>query len=297
MPWSIAGITLIYSDGTSINLPVLHGRHIRQFTALRHEVEKPPLDPTTRVAWRGEAPIPSASNFGIRLYHCILNNPHPEKVVVDMDIHSASPSGGWMLVAAMHGPAEKATIANTYTIPRYLEPDPGPRTGKQARPSGVVRDESGNPIAGVQIFMPGLGTFASWDKETSVGHPAANENPVTDKDGKFEFQNTTDQYTYRLIVLANSYEPEQYHRADPLRGPAEIRLRLKSVPPDNDTLVRGHLSDDHGEAIIGASVSASTGCSFRSNVMGLHRTSCRFPHRTSCRSSIWVQEVSSRDAS
>lgn len=253
---TIAELSLNYADGTNARLPIRYGHQVLPFTASRYGGESPPLEVSTHLVWRGETSLSAAANDGMRLYHCTLTNPFPEKVVVAMDISSAGSNGGWMLAAATVGMADSPKRKDTYTVPARLEPRPGSRSGKPATLTGEVCDLSGNPIAGTRILLGGLRPFDGWRRETSIGKPASMEKPITDSLGRFSFQLTTDQYAYELIAIADGYEPGVYHGADPLRSPVEIRLRKTSVPPDTDTVVRGRLLDEHGDAIIGAGISA-----------------------------------------
>jgi WD40 repeat protein len=96
---TIGRYVLHYSDGTSAELPIVLGRHVRNWWA--QEGEENPLAPLPEgtVAWTGSNPSAMDAKATLRLYLTSYENPHPEKKVVRVDFVSAMTTAAPFLVA------------------------------------------------------------------------------------------------------------------------------------------------------------------------------------------------------
>lgn len=97
----IAVFTLHYRDGTSADLPIVFGGHVRDGTRLLTEETETLTDPDTKIVWRGPGPGTVDLHATSRLFKSLLRNPHPENVVDTIDLKSADePLAAYRLIAA-----------------------------------------------------------------------------------------------------------------------------------------------------------------------------------------------------
>jgi len=249
-----ASLTLDYRDGTTAEFPIQYGYQFRDWYGPRHGAEEPMRDPATRVVWRGEIAYSSQYDRGLRMYHWVVNNPHPGKMVDSISFRSKFASSGLLVFGATHGLANSPRLTDTLTIPPYLEPGIKVRTGVIVPVRGVVRNLAGEPLANAFLSVTGLRTPGSSINATGAENPARDERQTTDELGRFAFVRTTDRFNYDLVAVAEGHAPGSYLGVDPLRGEIEIRLRLADRPEGGSQFVRGRLEDETGKPVVGARV-------------------------------------------
>ena len=90
-----------YTDGSSAEVPIQYGNHVRDWMRLPSESSEALGDPNTKIFWRGEHPT-STQNLGatIRLFKSTLENPNPGKEVASLDVVSTGAQASYALVAA-----------------------------------------------------------------------------------------------------------------------------------------------------------------------------------------------------
>ena len=107
---TIAHIRLNYADGTTAELPIIYGGHVRDFQRIRTEEKELLTDPNSKIIWRGEGIADFKSTQ--RLFKSMLLNPHPEKTVNTLDIISTRRLAAYQILAistADHDPNRPVT--------------------------------------------------------------------------------------------------------------------------------------------------------------------------------------------
>ena len=85
----------------------------------------------------------------------------------------------------------------------------------------------------------------------------------TAKHGEFKIRALDDSLLFRVLVVAQGFEPRFAEDVDPSRGPLVVRLSPRDTTSGNAALrVRGRVIDHDGTAVVGATVS----------VLGIRRT-------------------------
>ena len=137
---TIALIRLNYDDGTKYEFPITYGGHVRDFQRIRTEESETMSDPDTKVIWRG----PGVASFKStqRAFKSKLINPHPQKVVVTMDVVSTHHLAAYQLLAA--------TVADSDYRRAVSKPvtSDEPENHFEDKLTIQVRDEAGQPIKG-----------------------------------------------------------------------------------------------------------------------------------------------------
>ncbi len=249
-----ASLILEYRDGTATEFPLQYGYQFRDWYGPRHGAEEPMRDPATRVVWRSEMAYSSQYDRGLRMYHWLVNNPHPDKVVGSISFRSKFASSGLLVFGATYGMADSPRLADTLPIPPHFEPGIKARTGARVPVRGVVRNLAGEPLADAFLSITGLRTPGSSINATGAENPARDERQTTDELGRFAFTRTTDEFNYDLVAVAEGHAPGSYLGVDPLRGEIEIRLKPAERPAGGSQFVRGRLEDGTGKPVVGARV-------------------------------------------
>lgn len=95
---TIARVRLHYSDGTTRDLEIGYGVHVRDWQRLQTEEQELVSHPQTKVVWRGSGVGEFKSSQ--RMFKSMLKNPFPEKRVDTMDFLSAEQIATYTLYAA-----------------------------------------------------------------------------------------------------------------------------------------------------------------------------------------------------
>ncbi|MBI1175970.1 hypothetical protein GC207_00865 [bacterium] len=247
-----ASLTFEYDDGTDAEIPIKYGYQFRDWYGPRYGAEEPMLDPNTRIVWRNEIPYSSQYDRGLRLYDWKLDNPQPGKTVRSISLRSKLASSGLIVLGLTYGMADSPRLADTISIPTYLEPGIKTRTGALVPLRGVVRNQAGDPLTNALVIVIGLRQPGSSSDATELENPAEGEREPMDEQGRFTLSRTTDQYNYNVVAVAKGYASGTYLGADPLRGEIEIRLEAAMPPPPESSYVQVRLTDDDGKPVIGA---------------------------------------------
>jgi hypothetical protein len=140
----IALIRLNYADGTKHEFPILFGGQVRDWQRMPTEEKELLTDPNTKIIWRG----PGMQNLKstMRLFKSMLANPHPEKMVVAIDVVSTKHLAAYDLIAA--------TVANhdpTRPVTPPCVADEPERHFEGALTIHVTERKSGLPVAGALV--------------------------------------------------------------------------------------------------------------------------------------------------
>jgi len=89
----IATYTFHYADGTTESMPVVTGRHLREWWCGPSDKQRRAT--RAEIAWSGTNPAASEKGQTIIAYHCCWKNPCPEKTIATIDVvrtHVTKPS-------------------------------------------------------------------------------------------------------------------------------------------------------------------------------------------------------------
>ena len=91
---TVATLILHYSDGSTADMPILYGVHVRDYWFTEFQ---PLSSPSSVMAWG--APAPGVRGGSIRLYRTTLNNPKPQSTITHIDYVSGMTEAAPVLVA------------------------------------------------------------------------------------------------------------------------------------------------------------------------------------------------------
>jgi hypothetical protein len=91
----IGEYTLNYEDASSASLPIVFGRHVRDWW--NDDKGQPVTE--GRVVWTGNNRVSEWNNMSLRMYLGVWENPHPEKRVTTLDFRSTGTDAGPFCVA------------------------------------------------------------------------------------------------------------------------------------------------------------------------------------------------------
>jgi len=108
----IATFIFHYEDNSSASLPIVYGGQVRQWLRLPSEEQETLSDPSSKIFWRGTG-VAELHGKG-RLFKSTIQNPHPEKKVLTLDVRSTGKLAAYSLLAATvatHDPRRSLTPA------------------------------------------------------------------------------------------------------------------------------------------------------------------------------------------
>jgi len=226
----MARIHLRYADGSNAVVEVRYGDHVRTWFGPWHKPEAPLGDPNARMAWIIQNSGAATTDDYIRFFHVALTNPVPGKEVRSLSLESNKRAAGLMILGMSVGPAEAERLPDTQPAPKSPYPDLRPRTGEPARGEGIVRSRAGAPIAGARVRVMGVREFNTNYSESRTDDPAVGAETTTDADGRFILPPLPDNRLYRVLAVADGFEPFTHGGADPKSDPIEIRLAPLAAP-------------------------------------------------------------------
>jgi hypothetical protein len=145
----VARFRLNYKDGTTAELPVIYGAHVRDGSQNRNEETETLSDPDSKVIWRSS--ISHSTKVTHRVFKTRFANPHPEKVVKTMDIVSTHQLAGYQLLAA-----SVADVAGHRPVTPPVPPVV-PALVFDGKVLVKVVDENGHRVEGA-LVQPGMNT-------------------------------------------------------------------------------------------------------------------------------------------
>jgi hypothetical protein len=85
-----------YADGKKVDIPIIHGRDIRDFS---HLPEASADDPSLTVAWIGQSENSRRHKGEARLYKSVWENPRPRVLIRSLDFVQGDTHGVPILLA------------------------------------------------------------------------------------------------------------------------------------------------------------------------------------------------------
>ncbi|HEX5220777.1 MAG TPA: hypothetical protein VFZ59_14505 [Verrucomicrobiae bacterium] len=236
---ALAKVHLQYADGASNTLDILYGAHVRNWFGPWHQPETPPPDPAVGEVWRFLFSAAATTDKYLRMYHVVLTNPEPTRVVRTLAIESLKKPSGLMIAGMSVGPL--AAERQKDTIPELQSPFPDlrPRSGEKVSGSGIVKRITGEPLPGARVRVVKVRTFAENYNQGTENDEAVGVEAITGEDGRFTLPPLRDDRMYNLLAFADGYETAPFGGADVKSDP--IELRLKPLGEITEFSVRGRV--------------------------------------------------------
>ena len=215
----IAKVHFHYTDETTASIDIRFGGHVRYYMGDWHKKEKPPNDKTVHQAWHGQFEPVSNHDQYLRLYHLPFANPSPTKEVRSITFESTKKAAALMVAAMSVGPADAAKLPNE-VLGKGKFPDLRKRTGALETGEGYVYSNEGKPLANAVVSIVAARNYESGE---------LNETPpvvqaMTDDKGHFALHELPDDFAYRLLIVAEGFDPYVYHGLDAKSDPIQMRL-------------------------------------------------------------------------
>jgi WD40 repeat protein/serine/threonine protein kinase len=195
----VAAYTFHYEDGTSEVMPVITGRHVREWWS-----DRPQLATRASVAWTGTNPSTSKKGVKIHVYSCCWKNPHPEKTITTIDFGRGSrkqPSAFCLAITCDDDPTPLApepgllfvSIGKSFTTSKCSvsivgsteTPVAGPGSHDRLLPAGQhqieIRDNKALCRRGSITVKAGSITYVSYDAPQSL-FPLPDPQPEPEQD-------------------------------------------------------------------------------------------------------------------
>ena len=121
--------------------------------------------------------------------------------------------------------------------------------------SGTVRDAQGRPVIGATVQIQSAGVRVGTSPFCPTCYADCGKNSKTDQQGYFAIPSLDPTLVFRLLVIAEGYEPRAMEQVDPQRGDrVEARLAARATPKNPACIVRGVVFDPQGKPAVGAVV-------------------------------------------
>ena len=241
-----------YADGSSNSVEVSYGVHVRNWFGPWHKADAALADPNVREAWRGQFSAAATTDDYLRLFHVVLTNPAPTKLVQSLSLESLKKPAGLMIAAISVGPAQPEPGSDTVSTMKNPFPDLRPRSGELARGEGVVKTIVGEPLAGARVRVVGTRKFGASYYNADADDDAVGAGAVTDADGRFALPPLPDDRLYHLLIFAEGLEPAPFGGMDVKSDPVEVRL--KPPGPPGKFMVWARVLDSDDQPVAGATV-------------------------------------------
>ncbi len=122
---------------------------------------------------------------------------------------------------------------------------------------GRVLRADGTPVPGAHVLIGSAAPRQGTSPVSPSCYPDCRKGADTDRDGHFRILAVDPRLVFNVLVVAEGYRPTYATKADPVRGPVEVRL----TPFDPSTLdpklvLRGVVLGPDGRPLAGARVTA-----------------------------------------
>jgi protocatechuate 3,4-dioxygenase beta subunit len=121
--------------------------------------------------------------------------------------------------------------------------------------SGTVHDAEGRPVVGATVQIHSADVRGGTNLFCPTCYADCGKRAKTDKEGHFAIKSLDPTLVFRLLVIAEGYEPKAVAKVDPQTvGRIDTRLTPREMPSDPACIVRGVVIDPTGKPAIGALV-------------------------------------------
>ena len=120
--------------------------------------------------------------------------------------------------------------------------------------TGQVTTPDGKPIVGVRVDISTAAPKVGPGLFCPSCYLDCRKSATTDKDGKFQLKDLSDQLKFRLVISAPKSKTIRTKLLDPSAGPADFVLHAAPTDVDPSRVVSGFVVDSSGNPITGASI-------------------------------------------
>ncbi len=159
----------------------------------------------------------------------------------------------WPALAALAAGLIAAGLLGTTSLTRAA----GDSNKESARAtiSGTVHNAQGRPVIGATVQIHSAGVRVGTSLFCPTCYADCGKNSKTDQQGRFAISSLDPTLVFRLLVIAEGYEPKTLEKVDPQRGnTVDARLAARPTPQDPACIVRGVVFDPEGKPAVGAVV-------------------------------------------
>ncbi len=122
--------------------------------------------------------------------------------------------------------------------------------------SGTVRSAGGDLVDDATVMVWTAGVKEGYSTYCPSCYPDCGKQARTDSNGRFTVPSLDGDLLFRLLVVAEGFEPTFVRGVDPLSG-EEVGVELtprEAVDPDSGRVFSGRIVDAEGEPIAGAAI-------------------------------------------
>lgn len=129
-------------------------------------------------------------------------------------------------------------------------------TTSPARPdlTGVVTGDRG-PVNGALVYIYTAGVRVGTSPYCPSCYADCGKHAATDRGGRFKIESLDPSLIFRILVVAEGYEPTFVPKVDPALGPITANLKRRKMAADVYHTVRGNVIDQDKRPVVGAEVS------------------------------------------
>jgi protocatechuate 3,4-dioxygenase beta subunit len=116
--------------------------------------------------------------------------------------------------------------------------------------------ETGDGLQGATVFIYTAAVRTGTSPYCPSCYPDCGKRATTNADGRFRIQSLDPSLIFRILIVAEGYEPTFKTQVDPIEG--DIEVQLSPHDPDRfhpERSIRGKVVDHEGEPVIGATIS------------------------------------------
>ena len=123
---------------------------------------------------------------------------------------------------------------------------------------GTVEDPEGKPVPGATVFLHAARPRKGPAYQCPSCYPDCGKYGRTGADGRFRIESVDGALLFRVVVVADGYEPGFFKDVDAARGPWRGVLSRSRQPVPSEHLVRGRVVDSRGDPVAFAIVEVQT---------------------------------------
>lgn len=134
---------------------------------------------------------------------------------------------------------------------------PQARAVAQARPDliGQVHAPTGAAVTGARVSIYTAGVRQGVSPFCPSCYADCAKSAMTDRRGRFRIASLDPQLRFRLLIVAEGYEPTFVRKVDPLLGPVRVALPPRGANwKASSGVVRGRVLGPNGAPVVGATV-------------------------------------------
>lgn len=121
--------------------------------------------------------------------------------------------------------------------------------------TGVVSADDGKPVTGATVYIYTAGVRTGYSPYCPSCYADCGKRTTTDAEGRFEIKGLDPELVFRVLTVADDYEPKFAKKVDPAKGELAITLSpRRELPSIPKRWLKGRVIDGDGKPIVGAMV-------------------------------------------